>query len=159
MHEGHRQRIRNRYITNGIEGFAPHEIIELALFYSDPRGDTNAKAHHLIEKFGSVANIFDADIDDLLKVKGVGQQTAVLLKLIPDLYNYYHKTKWEKHPVLATPDCAGLYAVDMVGEATTEGFYLISLDSARKVICFSKIADGTVAGVNISTRLDRKSVV
>jgi DNA repair protein RadC len=159
MHEGHRERVRNRYLQGGIDSFSPHEIIELILFYSNPRGDTNKVAHRLIEKFGSVANVFDADISELTTVKGVGGQTAVLLKLIPDLYNYYHKSKWEEHPVLATPETAGLYAVDMIGESTTEGFYIISLDSARKVIAFSKIAEGTVADVQINQRLVLEAAV
>lgn len=159
MHEGHRQRMRNRYLQGGLQSFSPHEIIELILYYSDPRGDTNKTAHNLIDKFGSVANVFDANIDDLIQIEGVGQQTAVLIKLIPDLFNYYHKSKWEEHPVLSTPDSAGIYAVDMVGEATTEGLYIISLDCARRVISFSKTAEGTVSDVMIHTRLILEAAV
>ena len=68
LHEGHRQRLKNRFLESGLDSFQPHNILEMLLFYSIPRKDTNDIAHSLIEKFGSLSGVFDADVEELTKV-------------------------------------------------------------------------------------------
>lgn len=89
LHENHRKRLKERFLEEGLENFQNHNILELLLFYSVPRRDTNALAHELIDKFGSLSAVFDADYDSLLDCKGVSENTAVLLKLIPKLARAY----------------------------------------------------------------------
>lgn len=152
IHEGHRERMRKKYIKHGIEAFAPHEVLELMLYYAKPRGDTNPVAHSLIDKFGSVSNVFDADPADLKNVAEVGEQTVVLIKLIKDLASYYHRDKWGTRPKLRNFTETGLYALDMVGERSEEYFFLISLDHQHSVISFNEVEKGTVSRSAVSIR-------
>jgi DNA repair protein RadC len=152
MHDGHRALMRDKYIKNGIDSFAPHEILEIVLYYSRPRGDTNELAHKLIDEFGSLSNVFDANINDLCNVKGVGCQTAVLIKLIADLFGYYHKNRWTLKPRLTNVTEVGVYAVDMVGERTVESFFILSLDPLRTVTAWTEVERGTVSEANVNIR-------
>ena len=72
MHEGHRNRVKNRFLKEGLESFADHEVLELLLYFSIPRGDTNPVAHRLIERFQNLKSVFDADFSELKAVNGVG---------------------------------------------------------------------------------------
>ena len=71
IHKDHRKRIRDRFLNNGLEGFAPHEVLELLLTFAIPRYDTNLIAHRLIDHFGSISAVMDADIYDLMRIPGV----------------------------------------------------------------------------------------
>ena len=78
-HTGHRKRVRKRFTDEGLESFSDHEILELLLFYSVPRRDTNETAHRLISRFGSLSSVFDAGIGELTDVEGISLNTAVLI--------------------------------------------------------------------------------
>lgn len=88
-HEGHRKRMKEQFINNGIEIFQEHQILEMLLFYSLPRGDTNPVAHRLIDKFKSLAGVIDAPISELTEISGITENTAVLLKLVPAIAKVY----------------------------------------------------------------------
>ena len=89
VHDGHRKRLIRRSLEQGLDGFEPHQVLELLLFYAIPRQDTNELAHRLTEVFGSLKGVFDAPYEQLLEVSGVGENTAALLKLIPQLTRLY----------------------------------------------------------------------
>ena len=72
IHAGHRKRMREKFARNGGAGFQKHEILEMVLYSSIPRGNTNEIAHALINKFGSFSGVLNAPYEELLKVKGVG---------------------------------------------------------------------------------------
>ena len=74
--------MRERFISTGGNGFAPHELLEMLLYGATPRGDTNPAAHALIETFGSLDNVLNASFDDLKNVHGVGKTSAVMIKLV-----------------------------------------------------------------------------
>lgn len=152
MHEEHRKRMRERYLQSGIEAFAPHEVLELLLFYALPRVDTNGIAHRLIEKFGGFAGVLDADISDIKEIKGMGENSAVMLKLIGDSYNLYYKSKWKPRLSLLNSTEVGAYAVDMIGDKTEEVFSVISLDPARRVIAMTEVERGSVSRTSIDIR-------
>lgn len=152
MHEGHRGRMREKYIKNGIDSLAEHEVLEMLLYYSVLRGNTNETAHLLLKEFGCIANVFDADVEDLMHVKGVGEQSAVLIKMIKDMASYYNRSVWSERPTLSNSVDTGLYLVDMIGSPSDECFYLLSLNAARKVLSFNLIERGTVNSSSVSVR-------
>lgn len=86
MHDGHRKRMRDRFLQHGIECFQEHEMLEMLLFYAIPRVNTNELAHRLIDRFGSLYGVVTADIALLREVKGVTENAAVLLKMLPAFY-------------------------------------------------------------------------
>ncbi|MDR1432733.1 MAG: DNA repair protein RadC [Puniceicoccales bacterium] len=104
--DGHRNRLRKRFLRSGFVGFADHEIVELLLTLSIPRKDVKATAKHLLQTFGSLAGIFDADIGEVVQVKGIGQSTAVALRIIRAVNSLYLQEKIESEP-----------AFDSVGKA------------------------------------------
>ena len=85
IHDGHRGRVKRRFLANGLDGFDEHTMLELLLFYSIPRADVNPLAHSLIAKFGSLAGVFDAPVEELTAVEGVSENTATLIKLVPQI--------------------------------------------------------------------------
>lgn len=94
VHDGHRERMRKRFRETGsFEGFSDHEIIEMLLFYTHPRRNTNDIAHELMDRFGSIAGILEADYDDLTKVSYITENAAMLFKMIPKFLPIYYNSK------------------------------------------------------------------
>lgn len=85
IHDGHRERLKLRYLREGGKNFEPHNLMELLLFFSIPRRDTNEIAHLLLKQFGDVYGVLTAPPEEICKVKGVSQNTATLLRLVGDL--------------------------------------------------------------------------
>jgi len=143
-HQGHRDRMRARYQANGLEGFHDHEVLELLLYYCYPRGDTNPKAHKMLAEFGSLHNLFEADINTLTQRLGCSENIALLLNLIPALSNRYFRSKWNRKVVLNSSKAAGEYAIDLCVGHTVEQFYVLSLDNRQRLINTTLISKGTV---------------
>ncbi len=152
-HDGHRMRMRNRYLNEGLDSFEPHEVLELLLYYAIPRRDINELAHRLIEHFGSLGNVFDADVSSLKQVDGIGENAAILLSLIPPLSRLYNLSKWDRKTTLASVDAAGQYAVAMYTGKKNEEFGIICLDSNRCVHFSGTIIEGTVNQAEAYPRL------
>ena len=81
----HRKRLKGRFYDSGFSGFSDHEILELLLCYALPRQDTNVIGHRLMERFGSLSGVFDADFRELCQVSGISEHSALLLKMVPEL--------------------------------------------------------------------------
>src|SRR5437899_3187333 len=79
---GHRQRLRERFLKGGLDGFADYEVVELLLTLAIPRSDVKLPAERLIQRFGSLRGILDAPLEDLRDVDGIGSVTPVALKVI-----------------------------------------------------------------------------
>lgn len=149
LHNGHRQRVLDRFRKEGIDGFSPHNILEMVLFYSIPRMDTNEIAHRLIDRFGSVAGVFDAPESELLKVDGIGERSAAFLKMIPQLARYYMTEKAEDKIITSSRD-AGEYLLPRYIGRTTEAVMVICLDNKNKVISTQVVHEGNVNTAEIS---------
>lgn len=80
VHAGHRERLRNKVIQNGFDHLYDHELLELLLFYCIPRQDTNPIAHELIERFGSLQGVLNADIEAITECRGMSNSSALLIK-------------------------------------------------------------------------------
>lgn len=94
VHDGHRERMRLRFRETGsFDGFSEHEIIEMLLFYTHPRRNTNEIAHELINRFGSIAGIIEAEYDDLIKIKYITDGAATLFKMLPKFLPVYYNSK------------------------------------------------------------------
>lgn len=159
LHEGHRQRLKERFIKNGLDGFEDHNILELLLFYSIPRNDTNEIGHKLLKKFGSISNVFDAPIEELCKVEGIGVHSATLIKLIPEISNIYNVDKTEKVKIVSSTNSAGEYFVPRFIGKTNEEVQILLLDDKKKVIKSEVISKGTVNASAVSIRNIVSSVV
>lgn len=113
-HKGHRQRLRNRFLSSSLASFAPHEVLELLLSYCIPQSNVNPLAHRLIDRFGSVAGVLDATPEELQSVSGIGTASAEFLKLLPAFIEYYRFDKhggkqWLLTPFGLSEYCAALF--------------------------------------------------
>lgn len=153
IHAGHRHRMKREFLARGLEGMPDHRVLELLLFFAIPQGDVNPLAHALMDHFGSIAGVFHATYDQLLSVKGVGENTAALILLIPALGGRYlqeradlkrvYQTSWQFRDLLE-PEFFG---------ARNELVYLICLDGKMKLLSPPKLlGEGIADAASISTR-------
>ncbi|PYG84368.1 DNA repair protein RadC [Ruminiclostridium sufflavum DSM 19573] len=153
LHEGHRQRVRTRYLTEGIDAFEDYQVLEMLLFFCIPMRDTNELAHKMLKKYGSLAGLFEADPKDICKSCGVSINTAMLVSIIPSLSRRYLKDKWGSKPVLNSSTKAGEYALALFTGRTYEVFFVICLDSQNKVNYAALLHEGTLNEVPVYPRL------
>ena len=152
MHIGHRERLKQRLIKYGIDNFEPHEILEILLFWAVPRKDTNILAHRLIEKFGSITAVFDAPFKVLKEVKGIGENSALLIKLIPQLSRIYQDNKYLINQAVPTlNECYDKMVLKFIGR-TEEAVAIMLFDSKGKVVYDGVINQGSVNAVEIYSR-------
>lgn len=151
-HEGHRQRLKARFLNDSLEGFEPHNILELLLFYSIPRQDTNEIAHALINRFGSLKNVFDADFNELITVPGIKENSATLIKLIPQISKAYLLDNPEDDLIYDHADKIGKFLVNKYIGETTETVYMLLLDNSFKLIDCVRLQEGSVSSAQLAPR-------
>ena len=133
LHDGHRQRMRQQFLSHGPQSMADHELLELALFYAIPRRDTNETAHRLLEQFGSLDRVLTAPEQELEQVEGVGQNAAVLLRLIGAMGDRARRPGREEK-IVASVDQAGAYFLRLLDGQRTEQLYQLCVDGKGKVL-------------------------
>ncbi|MBQ5810607.1 MAG: DNA repair protein RadC [Clostridia bacterium] len=152
LHDGHRDRLRNRFLENGLETFYPHNVLELILFYAIPRKDTNELAHNLLNRFGSFHAVLDAPIEELCKVPGIGYNTAVLLKTYLPVARYYAASKGSPDMILDSSELCGNFLLSNFIGLTEEKTLLLCMDNRCKFLACVNVADGDMNSVGVSTR-------
>ncbi len=151
-HDHHRQRVFNRVLNEGLQGFEEHNALELLLFFAYRRGDTNELAHRLIREFGSFSRVLDASVEDLQRVPGVGPTCAVVIKSIPQLCAYYLNNKVnDRVPLNCVEAAADFFRPQFFGK-TVEEFRIAVVDDRRALLrsCFLSEGTANAASVNIS---------
>lgn len=152
MHKGHRLRMKRRFLKTGLDTFKDHNVLELLLFYGVPQKDVNPMAHTLLEQFGTLAGVFDAPAEELVKVPGVGESVAVLLKLIPQVSRRYLISRVEVETILDSAKSAGEYLLPRFYAQRNEVVYMVCLDAKRKVLNCQMLFQGSVNSAHISIR-------
>ncbi len=153
VHDGHRERMKSRFVEAGLEGFNDHNALEMLLFYAVPRKDTNELAHRLLKHFGSLAGVFEASYEELLQVDGIGENTATLLKLVPAVSQRYLMTKYLPEKTVKSSSDAGKYFVARFMYEVNEMAYALLLNSSNGVIACKQISSGIVNATEISIRM------
>jgi len=153
LHEGHRQRVKTRYLTEGLDAFEDHQVLEFLLFFSIPMKDTNELAHNMIREFGSLAGLLEANPKDICKRCGVSENTAILVSLIPSLARRYFKGKWGEKPVLDSSSKAGEYVMSLFTGRIYEVFFIICLDAQNRVNYAALVHEGTINEAPVYPRL------
>lgn len=151
-HEGHRERLRERFRQNSLSTFEPHEALELLLSYCIPKRDVNPLAHRLIAHFGSFAQVLDASPDELMQVPGIGAYSATFLSLVAQTAGYYQRDKFSGKPFLLTVPEMGQYCMSLFLNDTEEKLYLISLNIQGQLIKRSLIGQGSLGEIIIYPR-------
>jgi len=152
IHLGHRERLKRRFLAEGLDDFTDIQVLELLLFYAIARQDTNPIAHNLLDHFGSLSQVLEASPEELKKVKGVGEHAALLLHLIPQIGRYYQVDSAQRVDILTSLDACGAYLVPYFFARTRETVFLLCMDAKCKVLCCKEIGEGSVNSASISVR-------
>ncbi len=149
VHDGHRDRLRQRYRQNGIEGFSDHELLELILGYVHKRKDTNPIGHDLIDRFGDLRGVLNADPEDLMQIHDVGEYAAFLLNLLPGIANrYFEQSGNDDLRLYDAARTVDFFARRFVGYKY-ECLYAAFLDENYRLIQCEKQYEGSINAVEI----------
>ena len=152
-HDGHRGRVKLRFLKEGLHNFAPHEVIELLLFFGIPVKDTNELAHELLERFGSLSGVLEAPYEELKRVKGISDHVASLICFCCQLSHRYYEDKLSFGTVLNSIHEVGQYILPKFLGLKNEAVVLLSMDNRRKVLNCTTIFEGSVNATEINVRL------
>ena len=151
-HQGHRERKKRQFRDFGLDAFADHEALELLLYYAIPRQDTNPLAHELLRRFGSLEAVLDASQEDLTTVPGIGENSALLLRLVPQLYRRALAGPRGKTVILNTPEKIGHYLLQRYAGEVREVVYELCLDQKGKLLTCCRVAEGSGASADFNVR-------
>ena len=152
MHQGHRRRMRERFRVNGFEAFAPHEVLELLLFYGRARGDVNPLAHELLDAFGSLKGVLEARPEQLMTVHGVGEETATLISMMIPLFREYQACIREEMKRISSREEAKRYCLSLLVGRRTERFYVLCLSGGHRLLGERLISVGNLSEVSAYPR-------
>ncbi|MBR1606702.1 MAG: RadC family protein [Clostridia bacterium] len=151
-HQGHRERLRQRFRQAGLEAFAPHEALELLLTYAIPRRDTKPIAYALLNRFGSLHAVLQASVEELRQVEGVGESAAVLLAMMTPLFRAYRRSLEEGTDAIKNYFQSVRYCEALFEGERYERFYVICLGNGMKRLNTVLIASGDVSEVRVYAR-------
>ncbi len=144
LHEKHRQRLKEKFIEFGGDCLEDHELVELLLFYALPRQNTNELAHKLMNEYGRLSDILEADIESLTAFDGISTHSATLFKLILASINKYMNEQNDIVNAMLTPKNIDQYIKNLFYGHTNEIAYALLLDKDCVVKKVKKLATGTV---------------
>ncbi len=153
IHAGHRNRLKEEILSANITDLKPPEkLLEMLLFYGIPQKDTAGIARELIKTFGDFSGVLDADIEDLVKIKGMTRNAASLIKLMRPVGRTYILSKFGEKQTLKNHEEIGNYILTRYYSLNRECFSLLCLNRLGKVISFEIIMSGNVDSVGVSIR-------
>ncbi|MDR3313220.1 MAG: DNA repair protein RadC [Oscillospiraceae bacterium] len=152
MHEEHRKRVRERFLESGLSCFPPHNVLELLLFYSIPRRDTNEIAHHLLDQFGSLTAVLEAPFEELCKVEGIGEASAALITLTSQLAKRYLNEQAQEKLTFETTAAFHQYVVRQYLGVKNEAAFLLCLDNNGRLLRCVPASLGTKYELTLDNR-------
>lgn len=153
IHKGHREKVKQSFFEVGLNGMAPHNILELLLFFGIPYKDTNPIAHDLIERFGSLSSVLEAKKSDLLQIKGMTENAACLLMMVLPLYRKYAEDVVGRCPKFSdideTVDFLRLLYLDCNNK---ERVYALCFDASGYLINYRMLSEGDINSASVDLR-------
>lgn len=143
---GHHKRLRARFIKLGLVSFHDYEVLELLLTYIFPNRDTKPIAKDLLAKFKTLAGVFSADSEELQEIKGVGERTAVYLKLLNDTLGFVFEERARNDEIQFTKTAQLFeYFKATIGNKKNEVMRVVYLDSQNGLINAENLSEGTIS--------------
>ena len=152
VHDGHRDRLRERFLTEGLDHFTEVQVLELLLFYCIPRKDTNELAHRLLDRFGSLSQVLETKVEDLEQIDGIGHNAAVYLSLIPAAGRYYSVNRASRCTGLSSTEACSQFLMPYFEGRVQETVFLLCLDAKCKVLCCQQVGEGSVNSAGVPVR-------
>lgn len=139
---GHRKRLRDRFLQGGLESFLDYEIVELLLTLGTPRKDCKQMAKQAIKEFGSLRSVLDASLEELQQIQGIGPYNAFGIKLFQAISERHSKDKISRKTFLTSPQLVADYLRRKLGRKKKEYFLLLWLDASHNLIKAREISIG-----------------
>jgi len=140
----HRKRLRERFLKAGPEGLHDYELLELLLTFAVRRVDLKSVGKALIKRFGTLNGVLDASQTELAEVQGVGPTSAILIRLVKELFAAYLEERMEGKDVLSSPGAVVDFARMKLAGLPHEAFMVIYLNVKNRVIEYDVLQEGTV---------------
>lgn len=157
--EGHRGRLREKFLASGLSGFHDYEVVELLLTLATPRKDCKDAAKKAMRRFRTLAGVLEAPVGELCEIKGIGPKNVFGIKLVPEVAKRY----FEKKVVATDPvnNAGALYEYlyhSMAGR-NRECFWVLFLDAKNRVLASEVLFEGTLtAGAVYPREVVRKAL-
>ncbi len=152
IHDGHRQRLRDRFQKEGLENFEEVQVLELLLFYCIPRRDTNPIAHRLLDRFGNINRVLEAPVSELRLIDGISDGAAQFLRLMMETIRFCGVKSPDMPKILTTVDDCGKFLQPYFKSQHNEVVYLLCLDAKRKVLSCKMVGEGSVNSAGVPIR-------
>ncbi len=149
---GHRERVRRRFLDEGLDGFKDYEALEMLLFYAVPRQDTKVIAKRLIDQFGSLQAVFHTPPDRLMQEAGLTEATAALIAMLPQLARKIEEQQAQENARIRSTLDAGRDVIAMFRGRQDESVRILCLNASGKVVRRARIAEGDVNAVHFPIR-------
>ena len=149
---GHRERVRKRFLEQGLEGFQDYEVLELLLFGVYKQQDTKPIAKALLDRFGSFKGVLDASVEELKTVAGVGEAAAAMIHFVKHAAARYLQQTSRQHSALDSQEDLINYCIVNMGAKPNEVFRVVALDTNFAIIDERDIAEGTVSQATVYPR-------
>ncbi|MCX8044528.1 MAG: DNA repair protein RadC [Desulfobacterota bacterium] len=151
-HAEHRQRIKLRYLKNGLHPFLDYEVLEFILTYAIARKDVKPVAKALLERFKTLNDVFNAPLEELVKIPGIGIHSALLLRLIRDCVERYLHGDMLKTDCISSTHALVRYCIAAMAYNAHEQFRVIYLNTKNRVIADEVVQQGTIDHIAIYPR-------
>jgi len=152
---GHRQRLRDRFLDRGLEGFSDAEIIELLLSFGTPRSDCKEPARAALKQFGSLAAVLEEPLAGLQEIKGIGPKNGFAVHFIQAVARRYLKDRLQGKRYLHSSTDVRDYLIHAMRGLKKEVLTAIYLDSSHAILDTETVAEGTI---NVNTVYPRELV-
>lgn len=150
--EGHRQRLRDKFLERGLDGFTDDEVVEMLLSIGTPRKDCKETARTAMAHFGSLAAILDASPAELQHIKGIGTKNSFAIGFVQAVARRYLKQRLSGKDYLRSSREVADYLVHSLRDLKREVFVAIFLDASHGIIDSQIVAEGTIASNTIYPR-------
>jgi DNA repair protein RadC len=151
-HEGHRKRLRERFLKSGLSGFQDYEIVELLLSLGTPRKDCKPAAKAAIEKFKTLRGVLEAPLEELEQIKGIGAHSAFGIKLMQELAREFLRAKMMEKPFYRSSQEVFDYLYHSMRGLKKEVFKVLYLNTQNQIIDTIDLSEGTVNSSAVSPR-------
>lgn len=150
--EGHRKRLREKFIKGGLAGFHDYEIIELLLTLGSPRKDCKPQAKEAIKRFKTLRGVLEATPEELQQISGIGPHSAFGIKLAQEVAREFLKEKIIDKPIYKSSQEIFDYLYHSMRDLKQEIFKVIYLNSQNQIIEIVDLFEGTVTSSSVSPR-------
>ncbi len=150
--EGHRERLRKRFLEGGLERFSDEEVVEFLLTLGTPRGDLKLPARESLERFGSLSGVLSAPIEKLTSIKGIGPRNALYLRLVHHVARRYLKDRVAGQTFLGSSTAVFDYLFHSMRDLKREVFKVLFLNRKNELIVDQDVFQGSLTGSAVYPR-------